>query len=218
MPDYLPFTDFTVDQGEDMYHFNSDSVLLGRFMMAKHSHRVLDIGCNQGVLMLYASLHKPAEITGIDLFPEVLELCRHNLEMNHVSANLVCTNLQSYQDDPYHVIVCNPPYYESADHLRNENKYLRAARHTESLNTEDLFAGVDRLLHETGTFYTICRSSQLMKVINTAQKHHLFPSTLRIVYDHPEGTAKSVLMAFTRSKTRDTEILYPAYLNDKNTY
>ncbi len=218
MPDYLPFTEYTICQGEDMYHFNSDSVLLGRFMKAKHSHRVLDIGCNQGVLMLYASLHKPAEITGIDLFPEVLELCRQNLEENHVSANLVCTSLQSFTDEPYNVIVCNPPYYETADHLKNENPYIRAARHTEYLNTEDLFAGVDRLLHDTGTFYTVFRSAQLMKVLLAAQKHHLYLSTLRIVYDRPGGTAKSALMAFTRSKTRDTEILYPAYLNDKNTF
>ena len=219
MPDYLPFTEYTIKQGEEMYHFNSDSVLLGRFLKAKHSHRVLDIGCNQGVLMLYASLHKPVEITGIDLFPEVLELCRQNLERNGVTGKLVCTDLQHFTDDPYHVIVCNPPYYNtSADHLMNDNPYLQAARHTKYLTAEDLFSGVDRLLHDTGTFYTICRSSRLMKIISTAQKYHLYLNCLRIVYDHPQGTAKTALMAFSRSKTRDTEILYPAYLNDKSTF
>ena len=110
--DYLPGTEFTLVQQDDMYHFNSDTVLLGRFMKAKQKDSVLDIGCASGALLLYASLHHPRQITGIDLFDEVLEQARENLERNHVRAGLVCTRVQDYRPaEQFDVIVCNPPYF-----------------------------------------------------------------------------------------------------------
>ena len=70
--DYLNGTEYTLEQPEEMYHFNSDTELLGRFMRLRRSDRVLDIGCNTGALLLYAAHQKAQDLTGIDLFDSVL--------------------------------------------------------------------------------------------------------------------------------------------------
>ena len=83
--DYLQkHIDYKVVQHEDMYHFNTDTCLLGEFLDFKDNLSVLDIGTNNGALLLYSSLLKPKNIVGIDLNNEALEIAKKNLEMNNV--------------------------------------------------------------------------------------------------------------------------------------
>ena len=149
--DYLDGTDFLIDQGEEFYRMNADTELLGRFLRIKHQHRFLEIGCNTGAILLYASLRKPKELVGVDLFPEVFELTRENLERYQVDAQLHACRIQDYQDKPFDVIACNPPYFSTSNqNLMNVNQYKRAGRHEENLPLSELFTAVKRLLKSNG--------------------------------------------------------------------
>ena len=53
--DYLGGTGYTLEQKKEMYHFNSDTELLGRFVQVKKTDSVLDIGCASGALLLYCA-------------------------------------------------------------------------------------------------------------------------------------------------------------------
>ncbi|MBF1118284.1 MAG: hypothetical protein HXL58_05515, partial [Solobacterium sp.] len=96
--DYLGGTEFLINQGDEFYRMNSDTELLGRFLRIKHQHRFLEIGCNTGAILLYASLRKPKELVGVDLFSEVFELTRQNLERYRVDAQLHACRIQDYKD------------------------------------------------------------------------------------------------------------------------
>ena len=52
--DYLPNTDIYYYQHPDMFHTNTDTALLGEFADIRKKDVVLDIGTNNGALLLYA--------------------------------------------------------------------------------------------------------------------------------------------------------------------
>ena len=169
--DYLHGIDCQIIQHPDMFHANSDTELLGCFMHVKRKDRVLDIGTNNGALLLYASRFHPCYMHGIDLFEEVIETARINAEYNHIDMRFTVSSLQEFESDPFDLIVCNPPYFHTqSNHLKNENRYLRAARHEEYLSLEDLMKHVKRLLKDNGRFEMVYRPTDLFHVFTVAQK------------------------------------------------
>ena len=146
--DYLNGTPYTMIQKEGMYHFSSDTELLGRFLTVRHKDTVLDIGCSSGALLLYAAVHQPASLCGIDLFDEVLDTARTNLEINGVEAELYKTRVQDFSGRQFSLIVCNPPYFNTEDpSLISANPFIAASRHEEYLRPAELFESAARLLN-----------------------------------------------------------------------
>ena len=77
--DYLPGTKMPIWQDPDMFRINTDTQLLGMFLRIRKGSRVLDIGTNNGALLLYAARLEPAELTGIDPQEKAVLLARRNL-------------------------------------------------------------------------------------------------------------------------------------------
>ncbi len=219
MSDYLNGTPYTVEQDPQMFHFGSDTELLGRFMQIRKKDHVLDIGTNSGALLLYASLGKPQSLTGIDLFPEVIAMAEKNLKANGIEADLYVSRLQDFTVGSYEAIVCNPPFFATKEkHLKNENCYLAAARHEEYLNLSDMFAGVDRLLKDNGRLYMVYRPSRLKELFTEAEKVGLIPVRLRFAYQSENKQAKTVLAEFRYSTNAELTVEAPAFLDNRSSY
>lgn len=196
--DYLPNTCLTLLQSDQMFRFNSDTVLLGEFMSVKKSDRVLDIGTNNGALLLYASCYSPKELVGIDIHPQAIELAKQNLLENNLEAKLIESSLQTFEDTPYDVIVCNPPYFNQKNtQLKNDNEYLRSARHEDYLTLEELFTHVKRLLKTNGRFYLVYPSDRLHEVMVKAYESNLALSELKLVFDENKEFSTRFLACFS---------------------
>lgn len=217
--DYLHGTDCQILQHPDMFHSNSDTELLGCFMHVRRKDRVLDIGTNNGALLLYAAKHHPCYMHGIDLFEEVIQTARANAELNRVEMHFTVSRLQEFQSDPFDLIVCNPPYFHTQnEQLKNENRYLRAARHQEYLCLDDLFSNVRRLLKDNGRFDMVYRPTDLFRVFTCARQYGFFCNRMRIAYAAENRQAKTVLLEFQKKKSGETRIEAPAFLNDRSSY
>lgn len=223
MSDYLFRTNFTIEQREDMYHFNSDSVLLGSFLDVKKKDTVLEVGCAQGAILLYASLGEPAILHGIDLFEEVIEQARLNLRKNGVNAECFVSSVQDFSKehrDRYSLIFCNPPFFKVHPHtLRKCNPYLSAARHDSYLPLPELFSSVKKLLKENGRFEIVHRASYFSVIVKEAMKEGFSLTRMRPVYDHEGGKAKSILLEFRRTNgDSEMKLEPPAYLDKHETF
>ena len=217
--DYLGGTDFLIDQGEEFYRMNSDTELLGRFIRMKHHHRFLEIGCNTGAILLYASLRKPKEMVGVDLFPEVFELTKQNLERYEVHANLHACKIQDFHDELFDVIACNPPYFSTTNQdLMNVNQYKRAGRHEENLPLSELFTSVKRLLKSNGSFFLVHRASRINEIYQCASVVGMLPVRVSFAYDHVGGVAKTVLIELQFTTSHECIIGAPVYLDDRSTF
>ena len=217
--DYLNGTRFAVYQPENMYHFNSDTELLGRFMKVKKNDRFLDIGCNTAALILYAAEQGCHDLHGIDLFDEVIEQAKKNLAYNGIEAEVIRCPLQEFTAEPFDAIACNPPYFNTKEeNLKSSSELIRAARHEEYLTLDELFSCVQRLLKDNGRFYLVHRASRLNEILDTAKAHHLQAVRMRIAYGSKNSRARSVLIEFTPGSGRDLSIERPVFLDCRETF
>lgn len=217
--DYLNGTPFSIRQGEGMFHFNSDTELLGHFMKIHAGDSLLDIGTNNGALLFYGASKGAGTLTGIDLFADTTRLAEENMESNHLQADLRTIRLQDFRHDPFDVIVCNPPYFHSdKESLKKENLYLKAARHDDYLPVEELACHSERLLKENGKIFLVYRPSAMMRLTHAFEKYSLYLQRMRIVYASVSKPARSVLLAFGRKNNPDLVVECPAFLDDRNSF
>ena len=65
--DYLPKTDIKLYQDDEMIRINTDTEVLGEFLEVYRNDTVLDMGTNQGALLLYASRFNPKKLIGLQM-------------------------------------------------------------------------------------------------------------------------------------------------------
>ena len=211
--DYLPGSDYRMIQPENMYHFSSDVQLLGQFMQIHKNDSVLDIGCGSGALMMYASLGRPAQLCGIDLFPEVIEAAEKNMEINGLKAEFLLGRVQDLKNRQFSVLVCNPPYFATENsRLINENAFIAAARHEVYLSTEELFQAVKRILKSNGRFYMVQRPENLNRILANAYRNSLGLTRSQYIYDKETSQCRAVLLEFRFSIKRETVVETPIFI------
>lgn len=199
--DYLPGTNIEIKQREDMFRINTDTHYLGKFIYAKEDETVLDIGCNNGALLLYASLFKPKELVGVDCFLEAIELAQENMQHNHVEAKLIHAKIQDFKHDPFDVILCNPPFFKINENSKmNENEFLKVARHEEVLTLDELFISCKKLLKEEGRFYLVHRTLRLTEIVEKSCNNGFKIKRIRPIYDQNKELSTSCLFEITKGK------------------
>ncbi len=211
--DWLPGINREIEQPVGMYHFNSDTALLGQFLDLKHSDHVLDAGCNTGALLLYASCQKPASLAGIDLYQEQIDQTALNLSRYDLTAELQVSRLQDYAHAPFDALIINPPYFNTANSdLLSDNPYLCAARHERFLTMEELFRHSARLLKDNGRLYLVHRVSRLSELVLMADQYHFHTVRMQIAYESEHGQGKSIAIKFKKAPRSELKIDAPVFL------
>ena len=194
--DYLPNTNIYLKQRKDMFRMNTDTALLGQFMKVKPNESVLDIGTNNGALLLYASQYTKGKLIGVELQKEAIMLAEENLKDNHiVNYELICSDIVNVEIDAVDVIVCNPPYFQVHQNRQlNENEFKRIARHECYLKLSDLCACASRLLKEKGRFYLVHRADRIVDLCVELRKQDLEIKTLQMICDEQNENAHGILI------------------------
>lgn len=199
--DYLPGTNIYLKQRKDMFRVNTDTHLLGKFMIIKENDKVLDIGTNNGALLLYASQYTK-NLYGVDILEEAIALAKENLAYNDVCAHLENVAVQEYYPGlVFDRIITNPPYFNTGnDGNKNANRFLEVARHDKYLPLDDLFSAFNRLLSENGHIYMVHRPSYLGFIMLMCDKYGFKIVRLKMVYDENKNEAVSLLLELKRGK------------------
>lgn len=210
--DYLHnHLDYKVVQHQDMYHFNTDTCLLGEFIKINKNDRVLDVGTNNGALLVYI-INKHGIATGIDINPMALEIASLTLKENNLNATLINEDFSFYvSKELYDVIVCNPPYFKTKEEKhKNINYHIRIARHEETLLLKNLCSSFKNNLKTTGKIFMVYRLDRFMELKNELEKNDLYINNYQIAYDKKDLQAKSVLLeiSFQNSKMIKLEDIF----------
>ncbi len=210
--DYLPNSDIYLYQDSEMFKINSDTCFLGEFIEIKKNEVVLDVGTNNGALLLYASKFKYGKLIGVDINEEALKLCKENLELNKIEKyELYCKRVQDLDIDKVDVIVCNPPYFKNS--LVNDNSSLRLARHDESLSISELVRACSRLLKSNGRFMVVYKSSHFVDLIKELDGNNFGVRRLRFIYDSNKKFSNCFLLEAVKNKKHDVMVLEPIIVN-----
>lgn len=195
--DYLPnHKDIKVYQDDEMFCINTDTMVLGEFLEIKKKDVVVDIGTNNGALMLYASKFKPRRLIGIDINEKAVELARKNLELNNIeNAEVVHADGNTYRcDEEVDVIIFNPPYFKTPSQDKGLNKYKALAKHEDNFSLESMVECFNRNLRTNGTLYFLHQTSRLNEVLTTLNKKKIIVKKMKFVYDVNKDFSNVVLI------------------------
>ena len=198
--DFLPHhQEIKLYQHKKMFRINTDTGLLGNYLDFKKGSSVLDIGTNNGALLLYASILCPSLLVGIDINKEALSLAKTNLELNKIhNYQLLHIDLKDFNPNYlFDVILCNPPYFHNS--YQNQNNHLRMARHDLYMPLNILFDKVSQLLSPKGTFYLVHRYERLEEIKNEIQKNHLIIQEQKNI-DNDSIKPLSILLKIQKSE------------------
>ena len=199
-----------------MFRLNTDTVLLGEWMKVKKGESVLDIGCNNGALLLYASRFSPKSLCGIDVLQPAIDLAAMNMEKNHLEAELICQDVSTFHHEPFDVIVCNPPYFRTTDAQSiNDSLYLATARHEDSCTLDSLFTAAGRLLKDKGRFYMVHRASRMAEILVHAENSPVKVREATLVYDRRTRQATAVLLQLRKGKTDEIRFNEPIWMGNE---
>ncbi len=194
--DYLKnHPDYKVVQHDDMYHFNTDTCLLGEYIEINKGEKVLDVGTNNGALLVYI-YKKGGQPYGIEIEPEALEICKLTLKENQMEASLILGDFTQYDSfKAYDVIISNPPYFDSKEEKeRSKNPFKNKARHESQLNAESLCCALAKNLKSTGRVYLVYRVSRFFELEENLNRYGLYIQKYQYVYDKKKKDPKVVLL------------------------
>lgn len=218
--DFLPGSKHIIQQRKDMFRINTDTFALAMFMNIKKNETVLDIGTNNGALLVEASCFQPKELIGVDILKEAIEVAEENLK--HLSINnyqLYSCKVQDLNIEPVDVILCNPPYFNQMNkENRNPNPYLEAARHEVYLPLSELLDCVKRDLKSNGRFYLIHRSDRLAEIIIEADKRGLTLKKCRLIIDHRKKSSHAICLEFVKGGKPGLLFLNPMEIGKEKDY
>ena len=151
------FKQFTVCDERSAMKIGTDGVLLGAWADIEGDSRILDVGTGTGLIaLMLAQRNASAEIVGVDISHEAVEEARDNFLNSPWAKRLSVTegDVCSFEsNEKFDHIVSNPPYF--VDSLHSPDALRTMARHTSSLQFEDLVTSAVRLLRPGGRLSVI---------------------------------------------------------------
>lgn len=206
--DSFVFKEFEVVQSNCAMKVGTDAVLLGAWFNVSQAGNVLDIGTGTGILAIMAAQRSHSFIDAIEIdeeaYLQALDNCKKSKWSNRIA--VYHTSLQEYVPSArkkYDVIVSNPPYFSNSLQAASEPRTM--ARHTCSLNFEELIDGAALLLKLDGSFATILPIKEAEYFTAIARRYGLYASRITYVKTTCTKPAKRVLLQFGFQKISPVE-------------
>lgn len=212
--DYFIDEDLKLYQDPEHFRFNTDTKLLAQFVHLKKQERILDIGTNNGALLVYFDQFNVKELVGVEILEETSKVAQKNADtfIEH-PVKIVNQPIQEYSDELFDVIVSNPPYFKVDANKQPEHLNFRhLGRMEENLTLEQLVFHANRLLKSYGRFYMVHRPNRLNEINQVLYKNNFSIRNLQFAYDHRDNKVKSVLIEAIKESNCDMSVLEPIYI------
>ncbi len=193
----------TLLQSSEEFRLGRDALALARFASLHRGDRVCDLGCGVGSLLLaLAERENQVTLDGVELRPSAAELCKENLQRNHLSGTIVTGEMQNrYPEIPwggYDLVTANPPYFPDGAGKMAKDAARAQARTEGSYTLQAACAVAERLCRNGGKFALCLRPERLAEAFQALQEHHFAPKRMQLLQSAPEREANLVLIEAMR--------------------
>lgn len=196
---YFSFKQFTVYHDRCAMKVGTDGVLLGAWTDVSSARHILDIGTGTGLISLMLAQRCNASVLAMDIDKDAVGQAATNVAASpwkdriEVKCQDVCTYIP---DTLFDTIVSNPPYF--IDSLKGPDAQRNTARHTDTLQAEDLIRKAGECLHPDGQFSIILPYEQSADFISLAASSGLYVSRHTAVITRPGLPPKRSLLEFRK--------------------
>lgn len=192
-----------------------DAVLLASACPAKKEETALDMGCGVGTAGLCLVKRTGADLTGIDIQKDHVELAQKNASLNEFDCKFLHVDIRNFESKRFHHIICNPPYLEAGTHTKSPSKSKATAKGDATL--KDWLTAAHKHLKSKGSFTLIHRADYTDKIIREMGKRF---GKIEIIPLWPkEGVAAKRVIIRCVKDSQSPCILHPGLvLHEGQTY
>ena len=204
---YFNFKEFTVHQDKSSMKICTDACLFGAYiahaMSTKESPvlNCLDIGTGTGLLsLMYAQKNADTTIHAVEIEKNAYIQAKENFENSKWNNRLSIfhTDIKDFIfENPYKLIICNPPFYEKDILSTNEKQNL--ARHEKGLTLKELIRITKINLATNGLFATLLPYHREKYFESLAKENNLFVNEKLLIKQTPSHNFFRVIMLLTNS-------------------
>lgn len=155
--DMFRFKHFSIEDSLSAMKIGTDGVLLGAWADVAQSRHILDAGTGTGLIALMAAQRSAqARIVAVDIVEAATEEARSNVAMSQWRERIevVQHDLRTFDcDTKFDHIVSNPPFFSEPQLPSDLARSV--ARHTTTLEYDDIVSLAERLLIEGGKLSVI---------------------------------------------------------------
>ncbi|MFT5737749.1 MAG: tRNA1Val (adenine37-N6)-methyltransferase [Maribacter sp.] len=199
------FKQFSIQQNKCAMKIGTDGVLLGAWASVEaRPNSILDIGAGTGLIALMLAQRCDAEnIEAIEIDAAAYEQCVENFEASPWADRLFCFHagldeLVDEIDEPYDLIVSNPPFYTEDVSSGDVSRDL--ARQNTALPFKELLQSAAQLLATSGSFAVIIPYKEELQFIDLAAQLGLYPQHITRVKGTPSSGIKRSMLQFSFHK------------------
>lgn len=198
--DKVAGTDYYIYQDRSDFAYGIDAILLSNFAKAKKRH--IDLCAGNGIVAIrLAWFYKKAEIVGVDIDGEAIDLMNKSIEYNKLSDRLEAKRLDIREIEkhfPKHYfesLSVNPPYLNPKDNIVTYD-YKRQEL---LLNLDDLARAADYLLKPKSKIYMVHRPQRLSDIVISFKKYGMNLRRLRAVKPFISKKANMILLELEKT-------------------
>ena len=174
------------------YRFSSDAVLLAEFVSTRAGDLVVDLGTGCGIIPLVLLLTRPLRhAVGLEIQPDLAGQAFRNARLNGLAhrMSVIQGDLRHPPIAPFSadVVICNPPYRQTATGRINPNLQRAIARHELLASLDDILGASRRLLREGGRLAVIYAAVRLVDLLIRMRGFGLEPKRIRLIHPAPES-------------------------------
>jgi tRNA1(Val) A37 N6-methylase TrmN6 len=201
--DYIPNTNLKLMQDSHLFKMTSDSIHLCEFIKVRKNDKVLDIGCNNGVIIMSAKLKTNGLCVGIDINDQAIELAKENAVLNKLSnIEFYNVSLQTFEMKNFDLICCNPPYHKDKTHPDKAN-------FDSELDMKDLAKYSSLILKDKGRCAIVIKAERISEAITTFNSHKLGLKRIRFIHHSVNHPSSSVCLEFIKNGIQQTIVEAP---------
>lgn len=171
------FKQFSMHHHRSTMKIGTDAVLLAVWISISNKESVLDIGTGSGIIPLILAQRGAKKIDAVEIDHDSAEEAQENFAASDWNNQLKVYNIDIKQfakesTEKYDLVISNPPFFTSSFKTNEAKRNL--ARHTDTLNFEELICCAKQLMKNDGRFAVVLPLPESIRFLKIAEKEGFF--------------------------------------------
>lgn len=202
--------------------FALDPVLLAHFVRVHRRDRVLDLGTGTGIIpLLLAGRHPDANITGIELQPELAEMAERSVLLNELQQRIriLCGDYRQLRvlsgREQFDVVTANPPYLKAGTGQLSPNPLRAGSRHELQGSLFETVQSGATAVRFGGRVAIVFLAERTVDLVESLRVHRVEPKRLRFVHSRAGRPASLLLVEGVKGGGSGLEVLPPLIIYEE---